>query len=170
MMLYVIVQNLAKLPVIVTGWIVVPCLWPLRTRSIVEMPKWLLPWVNPEDWTGGYRNFPPEYNCVPNNIYPEPVGFWRFVQYHAFRNGGDGLRNYEWHLCRYDDSMRIIHHDDDGYTIRQGKYLSIGRRIGKRFLKFGWRMTPKDVHDGYQPDSIRWNYGASPAWSFRPLE
>lgn len=170
-MFYIIIQNLAKVPVIVSGFLIVPLvMWWYRKRPIKDMPKVLLPWTNPEDWTGGFRNFPPENNCVPTNVYDGKVGFRRFVQYHAFRNGGDGLRNYEWHLCRYDaDSMRIVEHGPDGYKIRQGKYLSIGRRIGKRFLKFGWRMTPQDVANGFDPNSIRWKHGASPAWSFRPI-
>ena len=153
------------------GIVIVPLMWPLRKRNHADIPKVLLPWCNPEDWTGGYRNFPPEYNCVPKNIYDGDQSFWRYFQYHAFRNGADGLRNYEWALCRYDqDEMRLIKHDSKGYVIRQGKYLSIGRVVGKRFLKFGWRMTPKDVTYGYDPKSMRWKYGAGVASSFRPLD
>ena len=170
-MIYAILQNLAKIPVILVGWVLVPFLWNYRHYDIHHLKivhPWMTPWLNPEDWTGGYRDFPPDYNCVPPNLYEGSRTLWDFYRYHAWRNGGDGLRNYDWHLCLYDHSkMEIVKEHEKGYTVRQGKYLSIGRWVGDYFIKFGWRQTPTDVRGGYDPKSIRWNYGAGPAWSFR---
>lgn len=172
-MLLILLQTLAKVPVHILGWFIVPFMWFFREVPYEKMRNSLLaPWVNPEDWTGGYRNFPPEYNCVPRDIYDGKQGFLQFYLYHAFRNGADGLRNFEWHLCRYDhDKMHIVYDDGTGYnfTIRQGKYVSIQRRYGKHMLKVGWRMNLRDIREGYDPKSIRWNHGSSVASSFRKI-
>ena len=145
-MLYATLQNLIKLPVLVLGFIIVPAMWPLRHTPIKDIPKWLLPWCNPEDWYGGYRGLPRDYNCVPHNIYGGKHGFWDYFRYHALRNGADGLRNYDWHVCRYvHEDMEIVYENDKGYRVQQGKYGSIGRYwLNKRyFSKIGYRCTPK---------------------------
>jgi hypothetical protein len=87
-MWYATLQNLSKIPVIIAGVVVVPVvMWWFRKTPISDVPKVLLPWCNPEDWYGGYRALPVDYNCVPDNIYDGDHSFWRFWQYHAFRNG-----------------------------------------------------------------------------------
>ena len=169
-MWYATLQNLIKIPVIIAGIVMVPVLWFWRKTPHSKIPKVLLPWCNPEDWYGGYRMLPIEYNCVPADVYGGQHGFWRYYQYHASRNGGDGLRNYDWHVCRYvHEDMKLVYENDKGYRVQQGKYGSIGRYFfGKKFFaKYGYRCTPRDVRNGYNPKSFRWNYGAAPAWSFR---
>lgn len=165
--LYALLQNLSKVPVIVLGWFIVPFMWFLRGRHVDNMPALLIPWTNPEDWTGGYRDFPAEYNCIPPNLYEGKRGFWQFYKYHAFRNGGDGLRNYEWHLCRYEQHRMVIKYLKHGTYVEQGKYGSWQLQFNRLHIKFGFRMTPIDAIKGYQVNSIRWNYGASAAWSAR---
>jgi hypothetical protein len=167
-MWYATLQNLVKIPVIILGLIMVPVMWFFRDVPHADVSKALLLWCNPEDWYGGYRKLPLEYNCVPDDTYDGNHGFWYYFRYHALRNGGDGLRNYKWHTCRYvHESMHLVREDKDGYRIQQGKYGSMGKQVGKFYLKYGYRQTPKDVREGYDPDSIRWNHGAGPAWSFR---
>lgn len=172
-MWYATLQNLIKIPVILLGLVMVPVMWFYRRTPIKDVPKVLLPWCNPEDWFGGYRQFPVQYNCVPPNLYGGKRGFWEFFKYHAFRNGGDGLRNYEWHNCKYvHEDMVLVYKNDNGYRIQQGKYGSIGRYwFNKRYYtKYGFRCTPRDVKEGYDPKSFRWNFGAAPAWSFRKVD
>ncbi len=164
--LYALLMNLSKIPVILLGYFVVPFLWPLRKRPAHKMPSWLMPWVNPEDWTGGYRKFGPFLNCVPPNIYGKTPGLWGFYKYHAFRNGGDGLRNYEWHIARINPSQLDVKYHDNGYTVTQGKYRSWYREFGKVQIKFGFRMVPNDFM-GYDDLSFRHVFGCAPAWSFR---
>jgi hypothetical protein len=138
-MWYATLQNLVKIPVIILGLIMVPVMWFFR-----DVPH------------------------APDDTYDGNHGFWYYFRYHALRNGGDGLRNYKWHTCRYvHESMHLVREDKDGYRIQQGKYGSMGKQVGKFYLKYGYRQTPKDVREGYDPDSIRWNHGAGPAWSFR---
>jgi hypothetical protein len=153
------------------GVIMVPLMWFYRNTLHRNVPKVLLPWCNPEDWYGGYRNLPKDYNCVPDGIYDGKHGFWYYCRYHMLRNGGDGLRNYSWHTCQYNhEQMRLIEEDSKGYRIQQGKYGSLGRRFGKFFLKYGFRQTPDDVRRGYDPKSFRWRFGGAPAWSFRMIK
>lgn len=171
--LYATLQNLAKFPVRLLGFFIVPFLWPLRKRPIGDMPRALMPWVNPEDWTGGYRRFPPEYNCLPQNMGLRG-GFWSFYWYHAGRNGGDGLRNYDWHVARIiSDDIEFQYHDN-GYTVYQDRYGSWFRRYnlwGNKELqvKYGFRMKPEDAL-GYNRHSFRHVYGSAPASSFRIRE
>lgn len=167
-MLYATLQNLMKVPVMFLGFFIVPAMWPLRHTPFKDIPKWLLPWCNPEDWYGGFRQLPRNYNCVPHDIYNGKHGFLQFYHYHASRNGGDGLRNYDWHVCQYDQaSMVLLQEDDDGYRIQQGKYGSMLKRIGPFLFKYGYRHTPRDVREGFNPRSFRWLYGAAPTWSLR---
>ncbi len=164
--LYALLMNLSKLPVIAVGLVVVPFLWRFRRRPINKMPSWLMPWVNPEDWTGGYRKFGPFVNCVPLNVYGKTVGFWLFYKYHALRNGGDGLRNYDWHVADIRPRYMKVVQETNGYTVTQGKYRSWYRKYGKVQVKFGFRMRPSDA-DGYNRLSFRHVFGSAPAWSFR---
>lgn len=173
-MWYATLQNLIKIPVIIAGVVVIPLImWWYRKTPISNVPRILLPWCNPEDWYGGYRQLPRTFNCVPSQVYGGKHGFWQFFRYHAFRNGGDGLRNYSWHTCTYKHKdMVLVYQNEKGYRIQQGKYGSIGRYWfgGKYFTKYGYRQTPRDVKEGYDPKSIRWNFGAGPAWSFRKVD
>jgi hypothetical protein len=166
--LYAFLMNLSKLPVVVVGWVLIAPMWFLRKRPISTMPKLLMPWVNPEDWTGGYRDFPPEYACVPHDMYDGKHGFWQFYKYHAWRNGGDGLRNYEWHLCRYKVGAMKVKYYKHGYRVHQGKYGSWYFRYKGWAIKFGFRQMPIDaMRQDPDPHSIRWMHGAGPAWSIR---
>ncbi len=164
--LYALLMNLSKLPVIAVGLLVVPFLWRFRRRPLHKMPSYLMPWVNPEDWTEGYRKFGPFLNCVPVNVYGKVAGFWLFYKYHALRNGGDGLRNYDWHVAMIRIADLDVEILDNGYTVTQGKYGSWYREFGKVQVKFGFRMVPSDA-DGFNLSSFRHVYGCAPAWSFR---
>lgn len=169
--LYTLLQNLAKIPFVLTGLIVTPFLWKYRRVPLSWMPWWTIPWVNPEDWSFGWRDHEPALNCVPKNLQDQYSGFWGFYRYHALRNGGDGLRNYAWHNAVYRQDRMILTNHPHGYTIRQDNYLSWYRAwpVGKRFIqiKFGYRMKPIDTVKGFRKNSLRWVHGAAPAWSIR---
>ena len=165
--LFALLMNLSKVPAIVSGLFVVPFMWRWRKVSAIAVPSRYRPWLNPEDWTGGYREFPPEYNCIPPDLYEGKRGFWQFYHYHAIRNGGDGLRNYDWHVARYIDGAMSYRTTKYGYYVEQGIYGSWVWNFTRVRIKFGWRMTPADVEHGYDPRSFRWVYGAGPTWSIR---
>lgn len=92
-------QKIASLPFQVAGWFIMPFLWKYRAVDLAQMKaehKWATPWMNPEDWTGGYLNHGPEMECIPKNLREDYHGFWGFYRYHALRNRAHGLRNYDW--------------------------------------------------------------------------
>jgi hypothetical protein len=165
--LFALGMNLTKIPVIVAGLFVVPFMYRLRAVPAQNMPAKYRPWLNPEDWTGGYREFPPEYGCVPPDLQERYSGLWGFWKYHALRNGGDGLRNYDWHVARYEEDAMSFRYHKYGYYVEQGIYGSWMWSFTRVKIKFGWRMKPTDSLNGYNPNSIRWVYGAGPTWSFR---
>lgn len=167
-LLYATFQNLLKIPVRIVGWFIVPLLWFYKERDINDMPSVLMPWVNPEDWTGGYRGFPPEFQCMPQNVRKHH-GFWDFFWYHAMRNGGDGLRNYDWHVAKINPEEIEVEILPNGYNVYQGKFGSWFRQWGKVQVKYGFRMIPEDKL-GFNPRSYRHLYGSAPTSSFRIRE
>jgi hypothetical protein len=68
-------HSLKTLPFELLGYFVVPFLYRYRQVPLSIMKTkhpWLLPWVNPEDWTSGWRAHPPEYETIPKDLLPVP--------------------------------------------------------------------------------------------------
>lgn len=116
-------QLALKVPVALLGLVVVPFLYRKRYTPLADMPAWSLPWVNPEDWIGGFLNYggsiplwwknktyvPLKYKhrtvinwarkLLKKQPWEVPVkaygdSKWSFYKYHAIRNPADGLRNF----------------------------------------------------------------------------
>ena len=174
--------------------------WQLRkltSNDFDQMVRYyphFLPWVNPEDWTGGVRGFPLEYKCIPPDLHDKyPPTDWGFWRYHALRNPAGGLRNYPWWVCRLNkDEIRhrpsyVPQHVKAWYLRRldevdritwfvcwQGDYLHMRCVIlwsdnwhGE--LGIGFRIFPRD-RQGPWPDSTRWKIGAQFASKFHILK
>ena len=192
--------KLLSLPVQILGFFVVPFLWHYRKVDLASMlryNKWATPWVNPEDWTGGWRGHPPEYECLPKDFREDGwTGFWSFYRYHAMRNRAHGLRNFSWwnlplkegeiefetpeHIPAYAD-WYIWKYKKPKAGDKYWYFAWQGRRIGFKCIryfefrgklryyqcKFGWRIGPYDA-DGRISTSYRWQHGTTA--TFQPIQ
>lgn len=180
---------LAKIPFQVLGLVMVVIAYRYRDTDLADVPKWLRPWVNPEDWTGGWLEHQPGDNCVPPDLRDEFSGFWGFYRYHALRNRAYGLRTWDFFNLRlkegeihYKTNQDLKSYSDwwlfkNGYAKQGARYWYFawqGGRIGFAYIryfkflgklryyqcKFGWRIHPRDA-DGFNPTSNRWRYGTT---------
>ena len=188
---------LIGIPFDILGLVMVPVAYRYRDVPLVAMRKhykWLLPVVNPEDWTLGWRGHKAGDNCVPADLRVRFSGFWGHYRYNALRNRSHGLRNYDWYnldliegqidyrtnqYCKYYSDWWLWKEKlaKPGarfwYVAWQGKhygckYLRYFEAFGKlRYIEFkiGWRIDPRDKEEGYRTESIRWNYGTTPTIS-----
>lgn len=193
-------QRLASIPFQIFGLVMVPIAYLFRDEDLDYLKiahPWVIPWVNPEDWTGGWLNHQPGDNCVPKFLRERYKGFWGFYRYHALRNRAHGLRNYDWHNLRLIEGAigfetpyylpyyqhwylkkwgKAVNGNRFWYYAWQGnhyafKYIRYFMWRGElRFYecKFGWRITPKDVVYGYDDNSIRWKHGTTA--TFQPVK
>ena len=191
-LLPVIPWLLLTIPLEILGLVVVAILIRYRDVPIEQMPKWSLPWVNPEDWTGGYLDHQPGDNCMPPDLRQEYKGAWGFYRYHALRNRAHGLRNYDWYVLELDENKiqycapaKLANYSDwflkkYGFNTPGMAYWYIAwqdNRAGFKWIKFtkkrvisfkfGWRIEPTDAINGFNPRSIRWVYGVAPTISVR---
>ena len=169
-----------KLLVLIPGYFVVPILWRYRHTHIVDMPWWSMPWVNPEDWNGGFLG----------NIDSLPVwwksregnDFWAFYKYHARRNPADGLRNFKW-LQLWIDKDKVYYWTPKyfnhyevwyertpgwrGYIAGQKFWVGIKiqwvRKKSYSEVKLGFRVEPADAKRELPDSSARKHLGASMA-------
>ena len=147
------------------GLVVVPFTFPWRFTAYWAVPAYYKPWINPEDWTGGWRNHPKDYQCIPKDLQPRYKGFWGFYRYHALRNGASGLRNYKWFLRKLRPEQIDV--------MSKGPWTFVWTRsIGMVYFdkgpveaKFGWRLTPSDYIPN--PRSFRHKYGTTPTIQMR---
>ena len=168
-----------KLPTWAAGFFVVPFLYQKRYTPLKDMPKLSLPWINPEDWHGGFKNYD---GSVPP-WYIKKMGkdnFWTFYRYHAMRNPADGLRNFEdlnlWinkDMVHYWTPKYFDHYEPwhdrtpgvRGYLAWQSIWLGVKvqwvREKSYTEFKFGWRVEPRDAHHELDQNSARRHLGAS---------
>lgn len=189
-------RKILKFPLDVLGYFLVPVAYLYRKRDLEDTPMWLSPWINPEDWTGGWRDFTVEDNCIPPDLQDEFEGFWGFYRYHAMRNRTHGLKRFKWHnldmhgeytydtpeyCAAYEDWWLFANRDmTDGpfwhVTTLNGRYhgFEYVRYFNWRDewyyykCKIGWRIGPKDAEKGFNPESHRWVHGTTA--TFQPFE
>jgi len=83
-----------KLPVNFIGLFVVPFMWKYRNVDYNKLPWWTRLWSNLEDWQGQINHY---QSSLPKWwVLAHGTDFKSFWLYHAWRNGGDGLRSIEW--------------------------------------------------------------------------
>jgi hypothetical protein len=181
---------LLKYPTVFVGFFVVPFMYRYRHKKFEDLPIWMKPWANPEDWWGGPEG---TEESVPQwwiNRY-EGVTFWTWYKYHAIRNPANGLRTFEFldldivpEKVNYIAFPDIKHYDPwytrkytpevdfYGYLSWQGiqsclKIIYHWNDEKHIEFKIGWRVNPRD-RDGYlDPDGAR-SKGAGFATKFLP--
>ena len=190
-------HSVKTIPYEIAGFFVVPFIYKYRNSDLEFMKKYhpkLLPWVNPEDWTNGWRGHQPGDNCVPDDLRPRFSGRWGFYRYHAMRNRAHGLRNFDWHNLQLKDGhISYVTNEEipvyQDWWIWKNMYPKAGdcwwhvtwqeEHIGFksiRYFKFlgklrcwevklGWRIGPYDAH-GPLAGSGRWKHGATPTIQF----
>ncbi len=155
-----------KLPTALSGFFMVPLLYPYRNDHYDSLPWWTRPWANPEDWHGkGNGN-----NSLPLWwVESRGNGFKEFYQYHAIRNPANGLRSFEWLDLDIDPAKvkfkRSKNYSGKRYDIGIFRMAGVdtvwfiawqGYRAGFEFIhlwnsdrhlniKFGWRVEPADA-------------------------
>ena len=175
-------QLLIKIPTAFLGLFVVPLLYKYRHLDIKDTPAWARPWINPEDWTGGVKNY---YGSLPTwwtkDNGSDLKSFWR---YHAIRNPADGLRNYKWLNLRINPEKVYYWTDKprkhyepwfnaDGDKVPRVQWYICGQNVwvGVKLqwirektyseFKFGTRIEPWDAINGPDPKGSRAIHGAS---------
>lgn len=165
-----------------TGFVMVAVVYRYRNTGYINLPFWVKPWANPEDWQGGVLDYAGSVPTWYHRKWPDKSEFYKFYRYHAIRNPGDGLRGYAWsqlhfnqarasywtpkYLQRYEakaaGDSKIV-----GYICWQGwycgmKWLFLGKKKYVEF-KWGFRIEPRDVQQGLPENSVRRVLGASMA-------
>ena len=91
---------LIKVPVNALGLLVTVYTYRLRNTPYDKTPVYLRWWINKEDWHGGVSSLKYNEKCPGTEVESLPrwwikregLGFRSHWIYHAWRNGGDGLR------------------------------------------------------------------------------
>lgn len=178
------VRNFAMKAVLAfTGLVMVAAVYKYRNTDYAQLPAWVKPWANPEDWQGGVLNYAGSVPRWYHKKWPDKSEFYKFYRYHAIRNPGDGLRGYRWSQLhiepskagywtpKYMRSYEARHADEGdkvlGYIAWQGwycgmKWLFLGKKKYVEF-KWGFRIEPRDVEEGLPDTSVRKKIGASMA-------
>lgn len=179
---------LIKVPTLIAGWVVVPYMYKYRGTLYDKLPAWTRPWSNPEDWKGGPKTF---VNSLPKWWVTEQIegksrgsGFWSFYQYHALRNGANGLRSFELlDLDIVEDEVLWFGTSDaEGFPLEKYEPWYVrpnftgtntywyfawqGWQAGFKFVhhwnenrhfvcKLGWRVEPNDAYEPIDPKGIR---------------
>jgi hypothetical protein len=180
-----------KAPVALCGAFMVPLLYPYRNKPQSEVPKILLPWLNPEDWydgpMGGAHSLPQWWKDR------EGEDFKSFFRYHAIRNPANGLRNFD--ILKVD--LKEGNEDIRFYTPKYLKFYDPwyvnkhypelksywylcwkGWKLGFKYvrhwnkerhteIKLGWRVEPRDKVVG--PDVAGQKYGGGAGFASKVL-
>lgn len=172
-------QIALKIPTALLGLGMVAVAHRYRDTPLQELPFWIKPWANPEDWLGGVRNYKgslPEWWIRREG----GDGFKEFWWYHAIRNPADGLRNYPALQCWiYPEKIHYKTNEYQRYYApwyigKPGFWWHItwqGWWLGFELLwihdeelhtniKFGMKLVPSDAHD-FDPSTARGQLGAS---------
>ena len=173
------IQIAIKLPTMLLGAVMVPLLYRYRYTDLQDLPFWAMPWANPEDWHGGFKDYdgslPVWWVSRRGND-----DFWSFYKYHAVRNPADGLRNFKWLQLWIDKNKvkywtpKFYEHYEPwwdrtpgvrGYLAWQGMSLGVKvqwvRKSSYTEFKFGFRVEPNDAKRDLVDDSARKQLGAS---------
>lgn len=182
---------LAKIPLQVLGFFMTVIAYRYRDTDLADLPRWIRPWANPEDWTGGWRGMKPGDNCIPEDLRDEFSGFWGFYRYHGLRNRAYGTRTWPFFSLKlvggqihYQTNNDKLYSYSD-WWLYKNNYATPGAaywyfawqegRIGFKYIRYfdfrgetrfyqckcGWRINPNDARNGYNPKSHRWNYGTT---------
>jgi hypothetical protein len=150
------------------GFLVTPITYRYRDTDFKDVPRALRPWTNPEDWKGGWLDYPgslPTWWQVS-----EGSGFKAFYKYHAIRNPANGLRNFsafsldvvKEKVCyttpRYfkdyePQDIKAAGLKSARYWAWQGwkagfQYVRVWNDTRYTVIKLGWRVQPSDAEDG----------------------
>lgn len=148
---------LAKTFASLTGLVMVPIAYRLRSKADFTL------WYNPEDGYG-----------VPNWYRPGSPFWFRYYVYHALRNPGAGMRNYEW----YAPTPEPENTSGTGTILgaepppERGRWYWFRANLGPRYgfyatrtfgdkwldLRIGWKVTPRDAIR-LDPKKLRWGHG-----------
>lgn len=184
-----IIQIAIKTPVMIAGLVMVAIAYRYRHTQIGDCPWWIMPWINPEDWPGGFPGYPDTYPSfwVRRRDAEGWSEFRAFWWYHAIRNPADGLRNYKVLQLDISDPSKVKFMTNellDSYEPRhmeQGRvywYVAwIGIRAGFKInyvwsddryleIKFGYRVDPGDAKRAPTPGSTFDVLGVSIASKF----
>jgi len=157
-----------KIPTIILGITIIPYIYKYRQveyDTFMEKYPGFRPWVNPEDWEGGYRTY---RNSLPRWwVNSKGDGFKSFWHYHAIRNPANGLRGVEWlDLDIKPEEVKFKTNTDIRYyepnTVRANEEKTVwylawqGWQAGFKLIhiwseerhlviKFGWRVEPSDA-------------------------
>lgn len=165
-----------KIPINALGLLVTLYTYRLRNTPYDKTPKYLRLWINKEDWVGGIMDEKhPEWYADSESLPPwwrkrEGTGWKSHWLYHAWRNGGDGLRRTRLgglkvdpdrifyktkrFMTRYEPkNIRADGKQKAGFLCWQGlkaglKYVWIhdvpeGAKPLHTVIKLGWRIEPK---------------------------
>lgn len=161
-----------------TGWIMVPFLWKYRHTDYFDLPKWTKPWSNLEDWQGQpnhYKSSLPKWWVLRRQREGfEGTDKRSWLRYHAWRNGADGIRAFEFfnlnlfdmgveyvtpfYMDRYEPAdLRKADKRFAGYFAWQNwqagmKWVFIYNDKYHASLKLGWRVEPRHA---YSPTNER---------------
>ena len=180
-------QVALKLIVLVPGLFIVPFLYRYRFTELDNLPIWVMPWANPEDWHGGHNGYegsiPPWWQAkthvpikhlwrVPFNWvrkllgkepWEVPVKAWgdsrhSFWRYHARRNPSDGLRNFRF-LQLWIDREKVWYWTPDLYRHYEAWYDKTP----------GWRgyIAGQGFYIGIKVQWVRVNSYSELKWGFR---
>lgn len=157
------------------GHIAIPTMYQWRFKPYNDLQAWTRPWANPEDWMSG----PQTYKASLPRWWVEKhgVGFWSWYWYHAWRNGANGLRSFEWLDLDIDPEqvkyvtpkywryyapweLRKFNESTCMYFCWQGwkagaEIVHLWNDERHLNIKFGWRVQPSDATVGPDPDGIR---------------
>lgn len=169
-----------KAPTWALGFFVVPFLWRYRYTELDNLPLWAIPWANPEDWHGGFKNYDGSIPTWYRERMKDRPEWWQFYRYHAMRNPADGLRNIEWlqlwikkEKVWYWTPKFMTHYEPwwdrtpgwRGYVAGQGPYVGFKiqwvRKKTYSEIKFGFRVEPNDAKRDLPDTSARKHLGAS---------
>lgn len=173
------VQIAVKAPFALLGLVVIPYMWKKKDTPLHELNWAEKLFANPEDWYGGFYNFP--NSLPPWWVRAHGVSFKSFYQYHALRNPADGLRNIpqlqvqiEPHRVQYVASQYLRYMEPDFVGNVPGVYWYVawqGHHMGLQVmwirdkdyvvLKLGMRVEPRDAHE--PPKGARGTLGGSMA-------
>lgn len=168
-------RKLVSLPLIFAGYFMTVVVYFYRDTTYSETPSLLRWYINPEDWTGGWRGHRAGDNCVPDDLRDRYSGFIGFWRYHAMRNavGGKKLMKWftvtmtdeivyetneycatyeDWWLYKYkkpkagDSWWHVTSMREKYHGFQWIKYFEWRGKLRVWEVKIGWRIAPSDAH------------------------
>ena len=140
---------LAKIPLQVLGFFMTVIAYRYRDTDLADLPKWIRPWANPEDWTGGWRGMKPGENCIPADLRDEFPGFWGFYRYHGLRNRAYGTRTWPFFSLKLEDNQ-IHYRASDGEGLQSySDWFLFKEGLAKEGASY-WYFAWQGKHIGFK--------------------